>query len=147
MILEKALLCLFVFFKERKAHACRDKSTCDGREAEQKDGRVWGSSRAGVWGGGGESAALGQVIWGRPYLFLFLTIRTQIGLLEHNPLKWDALSQWGLVWAWPRWSKPLPSQDEESVPLTTWGTRGAHRSPLGPPFCLRRPGAPVCCVL
>lgn len=64
MILEKALLCFFFFFKERKAHACRDKSTCDGREAEQKDGRVWGSSRAWVWGGGGESAALGQVIWG-----------------------------------------------------------------------------------
>lgn len=77
---------------------------------------------------------------GRPYLFLLLTTRIKISSLDHNPLKRDAQSQWGIVWAWLRWSKPLPSQDEESIPLTTWGTRGAHPPlPAGPSLLSQTP--------
>ena len=67
MILKKALLCFFLslVFKEKKAHACRDKSMYDGREAKQKVDKVLGSSQwqsQGLGRGAGESAALGQVI-------------------------------------------------------------------------------------
>lgn len=135
MTLEKALLCFF-FSKERKAHACRDKSTCDGREQNKRMAESGVPAEPGSGEGAGSQLPWARLSEGRPYLFLFLTIRTKISSHDHNPLKWDAQSQWGIVWAWLRWSKPFPSQDEESIPLITWGSRGAHCSPLGPPLCL-----------
>lgn len=146
MTLEKALLCFFFF--QRKEGSRMQRQIYVWRErAEQKDGGVWGSSRAGVWGGGGESAALGQVIWGSTIPLSLPNHQNQNQFTWPQPLEVRCTVS-------VRYSVGL-AEVVEAIPIPRWGidstdNLGKQRSPLlpaGSSPLSQRPGAPICCVL
>lgn len=108
----------------------------DVERAEQKDGGGLGFQQSRGLGGGGESAALGQVRLSEgstiPLSLPKIHCRTKISSHDLQPLKWDAQSQRYSV-GLAEVAEATLSQDEESIPLITWGSR-EPTAPRCPPL-------------
>lgn len=89
MILEKALLCFFFFFFSKKGKLTHAETNLrvTGERQNKRMAEFGVPAEPGSEEGAGSQLPWARLSEGRHYLFLFLTIRTQISLLDHNPLK------------------------------------------------------------